>query len=122
MDHDGKPRRLDVKKALDVLDYQKMEIDRDEESGLYHIGAPSKKTLARTDWFTVTKYDVDGDLKITSMRSPYTQYKVLIVVYGEGEIERPEGLERSAVGYTWLLKQQAPLHIHGHCSMLVVNL
>ncbi|HIX09224.1 MAG TPA: class I mannose-6-phosphate isomerase [Firmicutes bacterium] len=119
---DGKPRELNLKKALDVLNYRKMEIEKDEESGLYHIGATSKKTLAKTNWFTVTKYEVDGDLKITSMRSPYTQYKVLIVVDGEGEIERQEGLERSAVGYTWLLKQQAPLHIHGHCSLLVVNL
>lgn len=119
---DGKPRELNLKKALDVLNYRKMEIEKDEESGLYHIGAVSKKTLAKTNWFTVTKYEVDGDLKITSMRSPYTQYKVLIVVDGEGEIERQEGQERSAVGYTWLLKQQAPLHIHGHCSLLVVNL
>ena len=122
LDHDGKPRTLNVKKALDVLNYKRMEIELDEESGLYHIGAASAKTLARTNWFTVTRYEVDGDIKITSMRSPYTQYKVLIAVDGEGDIDLPEGAEHLTVGCTWLLKQQAPLRIHGHCALLLVNL
>ena len=68
------------------------------------------------------RYEVDGDIKITSMRSPYTQYKVLIAVDGEGDIDLPEAAEHLTVGCTCLLKQQAPLRIHGHCTMLLVNL
>ncbi len=122
LDRNGQPRSLQIKKGLDVLDYHRLHIMQDEQSGLYHIGTASSKMLARTNWFTVTKYDVDGDLQISVMRSPYSLYKAFVVVDGEGEVETPGGSQHIRAGYTWLLKQQAPLRISGHCSVLIVNL
>ena len=122
LDRDGSPRPLQIKKALDVLDYQQLHVSQDEQSGLYHIGTASSKMLARTNWFTVTKYDVDGDLQISVMRSPYSLYKAFVVVDGDGVVFAPEGRKYIRVGTTWLLKQQAPLRISGHCSVLIINL
>lgn len=122
LDKDGKLRPLQVKKALDVLNYRRLHVSQDEQSGLYHIGTASSKMLARTNWFTVTKYDVDGELQISVMRSPYSLYKAFIVVDGEGQAVLPEGRQAICAGSTWLLKQQAPLRISGHCSVLIVNL
>ena len=48
--------------------------------------------------------------------------KAFVVVDGEGEVETPGGSQHIRAGYTWLLKQQAPLRISGHCSVLIVNL
>ena len=121
-DRDWRLRPLQIKKALEVLDYHHLQVLQDEQSGLYHIGSASSKMLARTNWFTVTKYDVDGDLQISVMRSPYSLYKAFVVVDGEGDVVMPNGPQHIKAGYTWLLKQQAPLRISGHCSVLIINL
>ena len=122
VDRDGMPRALQIKKALDVLDYHRLQVLQDEQSGLYHIRSTASRMLARTNHFTVTKYDIDGELKISVMRSSYSSYKAFVVVDGEGEVLTPDGMKPVRAGYTWLLKQQAPLHISGHCSVLIVNL
>ena len=117
---DGKPRALHVEKALDVLDYHRKSVGRSGGNGPYRIGAPSENTLAATEWFTVTKFDMrDGE--ILPARGDAPAFRALLVVDGAGEVIGSDGPERLTAGSSRLLRQSAPISFCGRLSVLVVD-
>lgn len=117
---DGKPRSLHVEKALDVLDYHRKSVGRSGGNGPYRIGAPSENTLAATEWFTVTKFDMRDGENLPA-RGDAPAFRALLVVDGAGEVIGSDGPERLTAGSSRLLRQSAPISFCGRLSVLVVD-
>lgn len=81
---DGKPRELHIDKAVDVTNLKPSEKNGEADGTPVHNEAYVSTLLTKNDYFTCTKYDVNGKVILNADNSSFNS---IIVLEGSGEIK-----------------------------------
>lgn len=102
---DGKPRPLHIEKALDVMNYKKAS----------EVKMPDGNLLAECKYFTVYKYDINGERSFAANDS----FNSVIVLSGDGVAEEDgEGLEIKK-GDSLFIPAGTEYKIKGSCEIIL---
>eukprot|EP00831_Metopus_contortus_P031159 TRINITY_DN25463_c0_g1_i6.p1 TRINITY_DN25463_c0_g1~~TRINITY_DN25463_c0_g1_i6.p1 ORF type:complete len:208 (+),score=64.27 TRINITY_DN25463_c0_g1_i6:35-658(+) len=85
---DGKPRELHIDKAVAVSNLKPSEKNGEADGEAINHGSYVSKLLTDNEYFTCTKYDVDGELKLDATVSSFNS---IIILEGNGQIKGNSG-------------------------------
>lgn len=119
IDKNNKPRELHVEKALMVANLNAMQTDPAVSWSELKYSGYRKRLLGQCKYFSVTKYDVDGELTLQATPS---SFKAVVILEGSGKIGN--GSSFSALvgkGDTWFCGCKETVCLKGKMSFLVAT-
>ena len=116
LDKNGKPRKLHIKQAFDVLDFAKKDIEVIKAETLEESGGIKKSLLAECKYFVTHKYEINGVLTLSASEATF---KALVIIDGEGTIEYGKTRSNVYKGDTWFCGCNEIVKLKGNMTILV---
>jgi len=120
VDARGKPRELHLEKALEVTRFDGTRSGRISPLPLHSPDA-NKHLLAACEYFATERWDCD---RTTALESDATEFQLIIILSGRGELHEAEASHSYVPGQAWFLPAELPvslLHPNEPTSLLRVT-
>ena len=119
-DKNGNPRKLHIKKAMDVVDTHKFEVNTEGEGEIIKYARSNQRLLCQCKYFEVKYYDIP---KHEIIMVDDSSFKSIIVIEGECDITCGDELQKAKPGNSFFISAgRKRVHITGKCKLIVTNI
>ncbi len=119
-DRDGRERALHIDKALNVLNFSKMEIDGSPKGKIEKGEGYESMLLCECKYFVVEKYSVVSECTLYLDASSFAG---VVILSGGGEIRVQSTSQKFNRGDSFFFPaQKIPVHIVGECEFIRIGL
>lgn len=117
---DGKPRELHIDKAVDVTNLKPSGKNGEAEGESIDYKSYASKLLTSNEYFTCTKYDVNGDVTLNATNSSFDS---VIIIEGNGKIVSDSQQFEVRKGDSFFIPAgYGSYTISGNVSLILTNL
>lgn len=117
---DGKPRELHINKAVDVANLKPSGKNGEAEGELIDHSFYVSMLLTNNEYFTCTKYDINGDVTLNATNSSFNS---VIVIEGNGKIiSNSQELEIRKGDSFFIPAGYGSYTVFGNVSLILTNL
>ncbi len=117
---DGKPRELHIDKAVDVTNLKPSGKNGEAEGESIDYKSYASKLLTNNEYFTCTKYDVNGDVTLNATNSSFDS---VIIIEGNGKIVSDSQQFKVRKGDSFFIPAgYGSYTISGNVSLILTNL
>ncbi len=115
----GKPRELNIDKALEVLDTKKGKGDFRSSFSVLEFPGYTKQLLGQCKYFVSTKYSVDGELSLAALGA---SFRAIVVIEGSGKIGNGHVTYNTSLGDTWFFGSKEIVSIKGKLKVIIASI